>query len=845
MQLEGGLVIKTLSLGGYHSFMLDQRGKVWCCGSSSSGQTGLRRNKNVGVPTLVRYLRKKKVLQIACGWNHTLILVDPNNVYSCGLNKYGQLGLCDFESKLEFTYVETLKGKNVTNIYAGGDHSWFLIDSQNPDVQIQEPSNLDFSDEDSGEKPDFPSRTRQLVGEGSLRDNRSRSRSAIDDADLYLKPGSKSRSHSREQFGPRDRRKFPKETSSAVDATDKPTRLFPPKNPDLVDSSSLVQSKRFNQREDQLLQTQSNKDGQPNRNIFDEQDGPSYSRLPKNLKKSRTVEDPDLLPLPPMKKGNIFNPDSGKKPLDIDREFDRFITNNQPAPSYPPGRKDKRAKRNERDEDRDVDGDSDLFRKDDSPDSPDSSRRDGSERDSPKGDSPRMPVDDLDLSSDGKRNDDPRGPRKGGRTSPPKKDKPRRGRDDSEDSSGNSPPGRPERPRKKPDPESPRLPHKDHDSSDSEKSSDPDNRREPPPGRRGRDGKDKRPLSSSDSSEREPRDGGRNAKGRVSGSEISSIPPANQGPNRNGRGDSLKDDSLNNPLSKFGKQIVSEEHLPNKILPGRSGDADRPFPPTDPRSVPGSPFEPGSLPKLVPWNTNQLDSLPQNPSGLQQKYATVTDLKPPAGGTDNKFFEIDERKRPNDPSTPGDMQRYFPRKIGDITSGLRSETPARGVKWDFHLIFTDLECSHRFVIFKCLRKNKARVHDILQNLLRVYSREDPKLVESNLVMDNEFYEENDAGRKSSAVCDFDSEICEMNLMTINQSSIYGELIRRTAVSGTAYEVLRKTGTSIGNLYLLSEDELLQHERWKNLAYWYFEFKAQLVNWVFDPLFYELRPLKHM
>ena len=30
--------------------------------------------------------------QLACGWNHTVFLLDSGTVYSCGLNDYGQTG---------------------------------------------------------------------------------------------------------------------------------------------------------------------------------------------------------------------------------------------------------------------------------------------------------------------------------------------------------------------------------------------------------------------------------------------------------------------------------------------------------------------------------------------------------------------------------------------------------------------------------------------------------------------------------------------------------------------------------------------------------------------------------
>jgi alpha-tubulin suppressor-like RCC1 family protein len=50
---------------------------------------------------------------VACGWNHTIIIVNPNNVYVTGMGKHGQLGLGDLEKRMTFTFLDALAGKNV------------------------------------------------------------------------------------------------------------------------------------------------------------------------------------------------------------------------------------------------------------------------------------------------------------------------------------------------------------------------------------------------------------------------------------------------------------------------------------------------------------------------------------------------------------------------------------------------------------------------------------------------------------------------------------------------------------------------------------------------------------
>lgn len=49
------------------------------------------------------------------------------------------MGIGDEESKINFTWVKTLGGKNITSIYAGGHHTWCVIDSDNKQVPDYSP----------------------------------------------------------------------------------------------------------------------------------------------------------------------------------------------------------------------------------------------------------------------------------------------------------------------------------------------------------------------------------------------------------------------------------------------------------------------------------------------------------------------------------------------------------------------------------------------------------------------------------------------------------------------------------------------------------------------------------
>ena len=131
--------ITQISAGGHHSLALTEHGYVFAFGFASHGQLGLRNTVNQSEPQLVTDLRTKPIKAVAAGWNHTLVLTERGDIYSCGYGSFGQLGLGDDESRTVLTHVTALGPKNVQRIYAGGNHSWALLDPADPIKRNYEP----------------------------------------------------------------------------------------------------------------------------------------------------------------------------------------------------------------------------------------------------------------------------------------------------------------------------------------------------------------------------------------------------------------------------------------------------------------------------------------------------------------------------------------------------------------------------------------------------------------------------------------------------------------------------------------------------------------------------------
>ncbi|XP_076376771.1 RCC1 domain-containing protein 1 isoform X2 [Megalopta genalis] len=80
------------------------------------------------VPTLVEMPKRVKFVDIACGFDHTILLAENGDVYSMGMGTRGQLGHNDLEDCDNPKLIEALAGLKVVRISAMGWHSAVITD---------------------------------------------------------------------------------------------------------------------------------------------------------------------------------------------------------------------------------------------------------------------------------------------------------------------------------------------------------------------------------------------------------------------------------------------------------------------------------------------------------------------------------------------------------------------------------------------------------------------------------------------------------------------------------------------------------------------------------------------
>ncbi|XP_030601062.1 RCC1 and BTB domain-containing protein 2 isoform X1 [Archocentrus centrarchus] len=85
-------VVVNIACGQLCSMAVLDNGEIYGWGYNCNGQLGLGNNGNQQTPCRIAALQGVNIVQVACGYAHTLALTDEGFVYAWGANSYGQLG---------------------------------------------------------------------------------------------------------------------------------------------------------------------------------------------------------------------------------------------------------------------------------------------------------------------------------------------------------------------------------------------------------------------------------------------------------------------------------------------------------------------------------------------------------------------------------------------------------------------------------------------------------------------------------------------------------------------------------------------------------------------------------
>lgn len=124
-----GLPIMSIHAGGYHSFVLTRSSTMYGWGRNNFGQLGIGNSVDQLSPMLLRSLNSlnSKVKYIACGDEHTVVLAEDGGVFSFGSGGYGQLGHNSTQAETMPRKVFEFMGSTVSQIACGRNHTLVLV----------------------------------------------------------------------------------------------------------------------------------------------------------------------------------------------------------------------------------------------------------------------------------------------------------------------------------------------------------------------------------------------------------------------------------------------------------------------------------------------------------------------------------------------------------------------------------------------------------------------------------------------------------------------------------------------------------------------------------------------
>ncbi|XP_075998043.1 putative E3 ubiquitin-protein ligase HERC3 [Genypterus blacodes] len=125
-----GMPLVQIAAGGDQSFALSVSGNVFSWGRNNCGQLGLGDTTDRQTPTAVHSLNMKKTIAISCGKDHTTILTKDGAVFTFGSGQYGQLGHNSFTDELHPRLVAELSEAKVIKIACGRHHTLVLTESK-------------------------------------------------------------------------------------------------------------------------------------------------------------------------------------------------------------------------------------------------------------------------------------------------------------------------------------------------------------------------------------------------------------------------------------------------------------------------------------------------------------------------------------------------------------------------------------------------------------------------------------------------------------------------------------------------------------------------------------------
>ena len=120
----GETVLATFSSStALHAFVLTASRKLYAYGRNLQGQLSTNDKVSLTFPSLVTVPTGSRIKKVACGLSHSILLLENGDVYGCGSNSVGEIGLPTAKDHLIFTQIPTLS--DIVDVACGDNFSLF------------------------------------------------------------------------------------------------------------------------------------------------------------------------------------------------------------------------------------------------------------------------------------------------------------------------------------------------------------------------------------------------------------------------------------------------------------------------------------------------------------------------------------------------------------------------------------------------------------------------------------------------------------------------------------------------------------------------------------------------
>mmetsp|Transcript_216 Transcript_216/g.378 ORF Transcript_216/g.378 Transcript_216/m.378 type:complete len:805 (+) Transcript_216:165-2579(+) len=121
-----------LCCAGVHTIIVTSNNEIWVCGYNTYGQLGISSKDDSYKPVELTSFKKEGIIikDVICGDYHSIFLSENGKLWSCGKNSQGQLGLEDTAPRTVPHPITFFDDMNITHVSCGENHSIVVVDNR-------------------------------------------------------------------------------------------------------------------------------------------------------------------------------------------------------------------------------------------------------------------------------------------------------------------------------------------------------------------------------------------------------------------------------------------------------------------------------------------------------------------------------------------------------------------------------------------------------------------------------------------------------------------------------------------------------------------------------------------